>query len=428
VTTFYAGFWRRIGAAAIDVTLGFLFFGVLASYVPESFWEDEPGAAGILVLVYLTIWFNYFAIAEWRFGQTFGKVATRIRVVSEDGSPLGWRQTTMRNLLRLVDVIGIGFLLIAFNKTRQRLGDSAAGTIVVPVAPRPGTQVPPDAIPPQPPAAVAAPAAPSAGAGDLASAPPPDPDTIVPIAPAPATPTRPAPRLPEITWSLGQTIGWFFGGFFIAVFSSLLVVPFDPGLESDAGFLAAQGLFGASLMTVSVGVASQWDLSRIREALGRLGLRRAKPSAFGWMLLALFGYYVFAIAFASLVIEPEQEDVSGDLGVGDENLLVAVLAVLLIVVLAPVSEELFFRGFLFAGLRRRFSLWPAVIASGLLFGLVHATTGLTTVPLLAVFGGLLAWFYAWSGSLWPCVVMHMINNGLALAAAGAEDSLISIPF
>jgi membrane protease YdiL (CAAX protease family) len=129
------------------------------------------------------------------------------------------------------------------------------------------------------------------------------------------------------------------------------------------------------------------------------------------------------------VLEPEQEDVSGELGVGDENLLVAITAILLIVVLAPVSEELFFRGFLFAGLRARFSLWPAVVASGLLFGLVHAPSGITTVPLLAVLGGVLAWFYAWNGSLWPCIFIHVLNNGIALAALGAsDDGLILPPF
>ena len=427
MTTYYAGFWRRMGAAAIDVALGFLFFGVLASYFPESFWEDSPEVAGIVVIVYLTIWFNYFALAEWRFGQTFGKVATRITVVSADGGELGWRQTTMRNLLRLVDVMVIGFLLIAFNKTRQRLGDKAGGTVVVPVAPKAGEQVDPDA------PAAAPVAAPIAGASDLSSAPPPDPDAIVPVAPATATPgdaasSSPGHGLPEIDWTLRQTMGWFFGGFLLAIFSSLLVVPFDPELESDAGFLVAQALFGATILIVSVGVASHWNTSRIREAFGRLGLRRAKPSAFGWMLLALFGYYVFALVFASLVLTPEQEDVGGDLGVGDENLLVALCAVLLIVVVAPISEELFFRGFLFAGLRARFSLWPAVIMSGFLFGLPHITTGITTVPLLAVLGGLLAWFYAWNGSLWPCIAMHAINNGLALAAASADEGLFLVPF
>jgi membrane protease YdiL (CAAX protease family) len=169
------------------------------------------------------------------------------------------------------------------------------------------------------------------------------------------------------------------------------------------------------LIWVAVSVASSFDRSRIREAFGRLGIRRFKPSALGWMLLLLFGYYVAVAIFASLVVQPEQEDISGELGVGDQNLVVAITAVLLIGVLAPVSEELFFRGFLFAGLRGRLSLWPAVVITGLLFGLVHAPSGITTVVPLALLGGMLAWFYAYNGSLWPSIFMHMTNNGLALA-------------
>ena len=51
----------------------------------------------------------------------------------------------------------------------------------------------------------------------------------------------------------------------------------------------------------------------------RLGLRRFAPSGLGWMLLALFVYYLFAGLFSELVLQPEQEDISSDLGVGDEN-------------------------------------------------------------------------------------------------------------
>lgn len=435
MTAYYAGFWRRMGAAAIDLILGVLFAAVVFSWFPESFWDDHPEAAGIVVLAYLSVWFNYFAFAEWRWGQTFGKVATRIKVVSEDGKPLTWGQTSLRNLLRLVDLIVIGFLLIGLADTRQRLGDRAGRTVVVPVPPKPGALVgaavpppPGGSTPPRPPEPAQRAPGPAAA---LASAPPPDPDTIVPVSPAPGSgpaPAGPGTAMPEVTWNLGQTIGWFFGGLFLAVLAPLLVVPFDPDLESTWGLLVAQGLFGLALMGVAVGVASGWSLARLREALGRLGLRRFKPSALGWMLLAMFGYYVFAAIFASLLLQPEQEDISRDLGLCNENVLVVLGAILLIAVLAPISEELFFRGFLFAGLRKRFSLWPAIIVSGLLFGLVHAPTGLTTVPLLAVLGGLLAWFYAWTGSLWPSVIMHLINNSLALSVAGAEQCVVPVPF
>ena len=115
------------------------------------------------------------------------------------------------------------------------------------------------------------------------------------------------------------------------------------------------------------------------------------------------------------MLEPQQEDISNELGVGDESLFIAVTAVVLIAVLAPISEELFFRGFVFSGLRSRMSLWPAAVISGLVFGLVHAPTGITTVVPLAVLGAVLAWLYDRTGSLWPPVIAHAFNNALALA-------------
>ncbi len=203
-------------------------------------------------------------------------------------------------------------------------------------------------------------------------------------------------------------------GFALALLSPVLVLPFDPDLSSDGALLAAQGLFELSLLFVAIGVASEWRFQPLRPALARLGLRRAVPKDFGIALLTLLVYYIGAAIFASLVLQPEQEDIGGELGVGDPNLLIAISAVLVIALVAPVTEELFFRGFVFAGLRSRWSLWPSAIAVGLIFGIVHAPTGLTAVVPLAGLGVALCWLYDRTGSLWPCVTAHVINNCLAL--------------
>ena len=193
------------------------------------------------------------------------------------------------------------------------------------------------------------------------------------------------------------------------------MAPFDPDLKGDGALLAAQAMFDGLLLLVAVGVASNWKFRPLAGPLRLLGLRPFRPSAI-WILLAtMVVYYVAAGLFASLVLKPDQEDIGGELGVGNPSIVIAVAAVLMIVLLAPVAEELFFRGFLFAGLRTRWSLWPAAITSGLIFGLVHAPTGITTVVPLAALGFALCWLYDRTGSLWPCVIAHMINNALALA-------------
>ena len=219
-----------------------------------------------------------------------------------------------------------------------------------------------------------------------------------------------------VPWTPGTTVRWLLGGLLLAIIvPPLLVAPFDPDLNGDGALLAAQAMFDGLLLFVALGVASDWKFRPLGRPLRLLGLRPFRLSAIWIMLATLVVYYIAAGLFASLVLKPDQEDIGGELGVGNPSVVIAVAAVLMIVLLAPIAEELFFRGFVFAGLRTRWSLWPAAITSGLIFGSVHAPTGITTVVPLAVLGFALCWLYDRTGSLWPCVIAHMINNGLALA-------------
>ena len=219
-----------------------------------------------------------------------------------------------------------------------------------------------------------------------------------------------------VPWTPGTTVRWLLGGLLLAIIvPPLLVAPFDPDLKGDGALLAAQAMFDGLLLFVALGVASDWKFRPLGRPLRLLGLRPFRLSAIWIMLATLVAYYIAAGLFASLVLKPDQEDIGGELGVGNPSVVIAVAAVLMIVLLAPIAEELFFRGFVFAGLRTRWSLWPAAITSGLIFGSVHAPTGITTVVPLAVLGFALCWLYDRTGSLWPCVIAHMINNGLALA-------------
>lgn len=87
------------------------------------------------------------------------------------------------------------------------------------------------------------------------------------------------------------------------------------------------------------------------------------------------------------------------------------LAALLI---APVTEEIFFRGFVFGGLRQQLGLWGAALLSGLFFGSIHLDPG-TLIP-VAFLGTLLAYLYNRTQSLYPCILLHVLNNGLGLIA------------
>jgi membrane protease YdiL (CAAX protease family) len=96
-------------------------------------------------------------------------------------------------------------------------------------------------------------------------------------------------------------------------------------------------------------------------------------------------------------------------------------------VVAPFVEELFFRGFLFGLYRRRQPLWVAYGVSSLLFTLLHNDPTHMTVPQMAglsvgifMLALMLTWLYQHTGSLYPGMLAHALNNatGLILVYAG----------
>jgi uncharacterized RDD family membrane protein YckC/membrane protease YdiL (CAAX protease family) len=386
----YATLARRSAAILIDAVLLLALAAAVIFLPPDGFCDEHPAISTIGFFALATVWFNYFLICEWRWGgRTLGKRAVGIRVLAEDGSPVGFSAASMRNLLRLVDFFGllIGPILIAGSKRRQRIGDQVAHTIVVRGGWAPGRPEPP----------VRAPAEPEPGARG---------------------------RLPEISWGVRETVWGLLAGLFLAAFvAPLLVLPFDHDLSSLGATLAAQALLTAALIGTAVYIARRPAAadaggvrSDLRTALRRLGWRRFHPRALGLMLAMLLIYYVLVAIYATIVIEPKQHDIGSDLGL-NRGVLLAATAVFLICVVAPIAEETFFRGFVFSGLRQRLPEIPSALISGLVFGAVHAPTGPTAIIPLALLGMLLAMLFERTGSIWPGVIAHAINNSLALAFA-----------
>jgi membrane protease YdiL (CAAX protease family) len=146
------------------------------------------------------------------------------------------------------------------------------------------------------------------------------------------------------------------------------------------------------------------------EALRRLGVRAFRlASAVKWMLAAVGAYLLFAIVYTAIFGAPEQEDIAESFGS-------VPVQILLIVVAAPISEEICFRGMLYGGLRERWPRIAAAILAGLVFGALHALTGLSAVPPLVAFGFVLCLLYERTGSIVPGIVLHMLNNSVALLA------------
>jgi membrane protease YdiL (CAAX protease family) len=168
----------------------------------------------------------------------------------------------------------------------------------------------------------------------------------------------------------------------------------------------------ALLIAAMIGFA---HLGGTRVTAHAFGLRRVRfGNAIGPAIVVFLVFYGFLLAWSQ--IQPDAtDDLAKDLGAKDSTVALVAVAVLVGIV-APIVEELFFRGFLFGALGRVMPWLLAAVTTGLVFGGIHAggTPVIFLVP-LAVLGALLCVLYRRTGSLLPGMGVHAFNNALALA-------------
>jgi hypothetical protein len=138
-------------------------------------------------------------------------------------------------------------------------------------------------------------------------------------------------------------------------------------------------------------------------------------SAGGWLVLLLVAFLVLSVIWAAL-FNPGKEKILERLGANETTSLLLLSAGLTCVV-APICEEFLFRGYMFTALRNLRGTWLAAVITGLVFGGVHAGSApaLDLVPLAALGFGLCL-LYRYTGSLYPGIAAHSLNNSLAFAA------------
>ena len=182
-----------------------------------------------------------------------------------------------------------------------------------------------------------------------------------------------------------------------------------PGLTIADTFVQDLAFVAAPLILAHMGgrVVRAWQF----------GLR--KPGS-GWgpaalMVLGLIVAVLVLNAVWSQLVNPGKEKLLEQLGTKESTLLL-VLSAGLTCVVAPMCEEFLFRGYVFTALRS-WGLWPAAIVDGLLFGGVHVSSApaLDLLPLAALGVGLCLLF-RYSGSLYPGMGAHALNNSLAFAS------------
>lgn len=244
-------------------------------------------------------------------------------------------------------------------------------------------------------------------------------------------------RLTAVPWTIADmalgaavAIGVFVAVVVVIVIGTILIVGPDTlsqlpatdmadimaALRSEGVLNAWMGLLLAAMVVGEAGMplaAWLFGVRRYRCGWGSLGFRSFNR----WRGLALaaavvaFGIlisYVYELLVGGAEIQASNEMYSALIDSGFGMATIAIIAV----VVAPLAEELFFRGFLFAGISKRWGYSWGVIVSGALFSVAHAGSG-GLVPIF-ILGMLLAWLYKRTGSLWPCILAHFAYNSLAL--------------
>lgn len=246
-------------------------------------------------------------------------------------------------------------------------------------------------------------------------------------------PTPPPPERPELPEGAPpRWPAWYAGiGFLVALIATLVVVGIVAAAtgastsdESPTFTVIATFLQGVIFIGTAVLFASFAGKPRPEQ----FGLRwtRFWPTV-GWAALGLGSFYILAALYTAIV-QPDTQTVAQDLG-ADQGTLGLIAAGFMIICVAPVAEEFFFRGFFYRALRSRYSVLGAALIDGILFGAIHwdfsTADGLLIIPPLAALGFMFCLVYERTGSLYPVIALHALNNAIAFGVT-VEDPGVSL--
>jgi uncharacterized protein len=238
---------------------------------------------------------------------------------------------------------------------------------------------------------------------------------LPPAAQPPGEPPVPdqdaAPRWPPWTAGAALVVAFLFaimGAIVIGIVGAIFGASFEdpPPAVNIAATVVQDGAFVAAALLFA---------SRAGRVLpAHFGLVRTRLGpAIGWTLVAYLVYIALGAVWGLIVDIDAQDSLPDSLGV-DESTAALVAVCVLVTVIAPIAEEILFRGFIYGALRNWRGPWPAALATGIVFGAIHAggTEAVFLVP-LAILGFMLCVLRERTGSLLPCIALHAINNGLA---------------
>jgi membrane protease YdiL (CAAX protease family) len=221
--------------------------------------------------------------------------------------------------------------------------------------------------------------------------------------------------LAVVSWSGVDT--WLgFGIYVILVSLSLFAAAFNPSTATGVLFMVGFEF----LLLVPITVIFLWRKISWKE----LGFRAFEWSSIGLGCGLLVMVYV-VIIIHNLILSALGVAMQGDVVFGLFSKLESPALLFFVgIVLAPIMEEIFFRGFLFRGFRQRYGLNTALILSSFIFALSH----MQLAALLPTFllGGVLAYMAHRSNSVFPGMILHFMINAWGFCALFAAYKLNGI--
>ncbi len=194
----------------------------------------------------------------------------------------------------------------------------------------------------------------------------------------------------------------------VAIRALVTLPPADTG--DRVNFMLAS--FAVSSLSI---LAALWYVYPRRRGISFADLGYVAPDPVWAMRAVAAGFFLVPLGFALFILlrQTVRPEVSASATALPDLTVIHALALLLYGgFIAPIAEELLFRGVLFGWLRQRFSFWPAAALSALAFGLVHLR--FEAIVVTGLIGIVLAYFYERTRSLATAILVHQTYNSLNL--------------
>lgn len=240
----------------------------------------------------------------------------------------------------------------------------------------------------------------------------------------------------KVTWGPAAAVLVTFGAYFaglaaqlvagLTMYSVLLVLRWPESRIEDWVTHATLAHFFMTLALAAAVLALVWTFMRYRKATpAMIGLIKPKLKDIGYALVGFILYLPVYLGLISILmnlipaLDVEQEQQIGFEQAAGAELILVFMA---LVIFVPIVEEILVRGFLYSGLRSKFSKLPAALITSILFGVAHLQllSGQPPLWVAAVdtftLSLVLIYLRERTGGLWASIGLHALKNGVAFLA------------